>query len=381
MHTVETYKALRDKLMPDFVSYWEGVTIETGSRQQWETALKFYIKRMLLLIDSRYSDKHEIKRLVDGLNESAFYFSPEHLELIYEAAQKISDGKKRGSLIRVADLEASIKEIYSKPFDEGLSISVYHKFSYHYRFAGGQLNVITGIPSHGKSEFLDQLISLWAMEHKLKFAMFSPENYPKEFHIVKFLSKFTYKPFYSEGRMSSADLDGAMKKINEHLIFLEPHEDDISLEALLSLVLDAKKEHGISAFVLDPWNDIESNIPANKTEVQYIGECLTKIRRFGRANKITPFIVAHPTKLLPKQAGDPYPVPTAYNINGGAMWFNKADNILTVYRNPDDTITVYVQKIKFKQFGKKGQIDFNYNPKTGVYEEKKEDINQLPEGF
>ena len=133
--------------------------------------------------------------------------------------------------------------------------------------------------------------------------------------------------------------------------------------------------------MLDPWNDIESNIPANKTEVQYIGECLTKIRRFGRANKITPFIVAHPTKLLPKQAGDPYPVPTAYNINGGEMWFNKADNILTVYRNLDDTITVYVQKIKFKQFGKKGQIDFNYNPKTGVYEEKKEDINQLPGGF
>jgi twinkle protein len=59
-------------------------------------------------------------------------------------------------------------------------------------------------------------------------------------------------------------------------------------------------------------------------------------------------------------------VPTPYDIAGAAHWRNKADNCITVYRNPED-VDVHVQKIRVKEVGKIGVAKFKYKVGTGEY--------------
>src|SRR5690349_17756461 len=59
----------------------------------------------------------------------------------------------------------------------------------------GQWTLITGIPGHGKSEFLDALMMNLATNHGWVFSIFSPENQPHEVHLAKLLEKFLRKPF------------------------------------------------------------------------------------------------------------------------------------------------------------------------------------------
>lgn len=343
-------------------------------KKELESIVQLYAKRMALLIDSRYANRQEIKHLVDAQNESMFFFELPMVEEIYQAVAKELDEQKKGNILSVLSLEQKILTLYKEKPDEGLAFSArYSNLSAHYRFKIGQLNIVTGIPSHGKSEMLDMLLCDLAIEHDLKFAIFSPENYPHELHLIKLVSKIMGKSFYPcadpRKRMTEEELVAAIEFVNNHFYFLDPYENDVSLKAILSLALEAKEKHGISAFVIDPWNEIEHDIPMHKNESTYTGECLTTIRRFGRKHGMSPFIVAHPTKLLPPKAGEAFPIPNAYNIAGSAMWYNKADNILSVYRNADDTVDLYIQKIKFKQFGKKGVVNFNYDFHTGVYSE------------
>jgi twinkle protein len=64
-----------------------------------------------------------------------------------------------------------------------------------YSVRPGEWTVITGIPSHGKSEWLDALMVNLAMKAGWSFGVFSPENQPIEFHLRKLVKKVVGKPF------------------------------------------------------------------------------------------------------------------------------------------------------------------------------------------
>lgn len=342
-----------------------------------DLTLSEYLKRYLLLIDSRYADMAEIKRLVDSQNTSLFAFDIDEIDELYEIAKDYNEGRKKGTILTADKIKDKVIQLYKQEAETGLILPSYPTFSKLFRYKHGQLNIITGVPTHGKSEWLDQMLVMYAAGHRMKFAIFSPENYPIELHIVKLVSKFMDKPFYANYRMSENELEIAVEMVKNSFFFIEPHEDNVSLESILNLTLKCHEENKIDGFVIDPWNEIEHNIPVGKTEVQYIGQALTTIRRFGRKHNISPFIVAHPTKMKPLKAGESTPVPQAYDINGGAMWYNKADNIICIYRNNDNSVDLHVQKIKFKHYGKKGSMTVYYNFKTGCYSETRDEAKNF----
>jgi hypothetical protein len=80
------------------------------------------------------------------------------------------------------------------------------------------------------------------------------------------------------------------------------------------------------------------------------------------------FLIAHPKKINKDRNTGIYEVPTLYDINGSANFFNKTDNGITVYRDFDlKKTTMYVQKIKFRHLGTVGQEDFTYDMVCGRY--------------
>jgi len=58
-----------------------------------------------------------------------------------------------------------------------------------------QFAAVTGIPSSGKSNWLDNLLVNLAKLHGWNFALFSPENLPLEQHMAAIAEKYSGKPF------------------------------------------------------------------------------------------------------------------------------------------------------------------------------------------
>jgi twinkle protein len=246
----------------------------------------------------------------------------------------------------------------------------------HYRVAPGELSILTGIPGHGKSEWLDALISNLANEHGWFVGVASFENWPLEKHFSKLLEKKIGKPF-GEGptpRMTHEDLVNGLQWLQDHFVFFSPPEEAMTLDAILDLARVAVLRYGIRGLVLDPWNEIDHARPSNLTETEYISQSLSKVRRFARNHGVHVWIVAHPLKLRRREDGS-YPVPTPYDISGSAHWRNKADNCLTVYReemSEEDSeekyvVQLHIQKIRFKQNGKIGAVELKWNPINGRY--------------
>jgi twinkle protein len=240
----------------------------------------------------------------------------------------------------------------------------------HYTVARGQWTLITGVPSSGKSEWLDALAMNLMERDGWTFALYSPENYPTETHLAKLAEKHVRKPF-GRGpveRMTEAELQDAMEFVTRHCFWLAPKHK--SPAALLEAA-DRWRKSARSKFaiVLDPWNALEHLRPQAMSETEYVSETLTLITDFCRAADCHVFVVAHPAKL-PRDRDGKRPIPTPYDIHGSAHWYNKADNIVCVHRDQVDggqDVEIHVQKVRFKHIGRVGFVTLKYDRVTGRY--------------
>jgi twinkle protein len=69
-----------------------------------------------------------------------------------------------------------------------------------------------------------------------------------------------------------------------------------------------------------------------------------------------------------KNSAGAYDMPTLYDINGSANFYNKADYGLSIHRDKaNNTVTVGVLKVKFRHLGETGNVLFRYNFNSGRY--------------
>jgi twinkle protein len=240
-----------------------------------------------------------------------------------------------------------------------------------YTVRQGEMTIVTGIPSHGKSNLIDAIAINLAMIKDWRFAIFSPENWPINRHVITLMEKWTRNPFAEsragKKRMSSEDVKEAVKDLNNIFRFIVPKKEIMSVDTILSKTESIIFQFGIKGLIIDPWNEVE-HLYGNLREDQYISQKLSDIRRFARLHNIHIWVVAHPMKLRKNDSGG-YDPPTMYDISGGAHWRNKADNGLCIHRedfNNNET-TVIVQKIRFKEIGKTGECVLKYNYASGGY--------------
>ena len=274
----------------------------------------------------------------------------------------------------VNDLD--IETLFERGLQPGLDTG-WSSLDRHYSISqeSGELHVLTGIPGHGKSEFLDALMINLAKDEGWNIGLFSPENFPLEYHASKLMEKYVGKPF-SDGfktRMTREESETAKEWLNDHFSFLMPDENDLTVSTILELAKTLVYRRGMRSLVIDPWNEVDHSRPNGMTETEYISQSLTKIRRFARTNNCHVFVVAHPFKMV-KLDGKNYPCPTPYDISGSAHWRNKADNCLAVWRdvspeNQTFEIEIHVQKIRKKHIGKLGMVKLEYEYSTGRYQD------------
>lgn len=262
------------------------------------------------------------------------------------------------------DIEEDIYNYYNNGLPKGDGIGM-AEFDMFLKFQPGYLTTITGIPGHGKSEFLDFLLCRLNISHDWKTALYSPENHPLELHFSKFAEKITGKSFEGAFKMSPIDLRQMIDYHAKNFFFINPKEN-FTLDNILSAVKSLVRKKGIKAFVIDAWNKLDHQYTGNETK--YISEQLDKITIFCEKNKVHCFLVAHPTKIQKDKTTGKYEVPNLYSISGSANFYNKTANGITVYRDYGTNITeVFIQKVKFKHWGQTGCVQLGWDFKNGRY--------------
>jgi len=275
-------------------------------------------------------------------------------------------------IFEIDDIEEKFDELYVKGLSRGASTG-WDTLDEYYTVVPGQWTVVTGIPGHGKSNFLDALFVNLSKHNDWKFAIFSPENQPIERHFANIMEKYYESPFDlgKVGRITEEQKELGKIWLKKHFSVILPHEDDSwSIDGVLALAKVLVFRKGIKGLVIDPWNELDHSRPGNQTETEYISSVLTKIRQFARNYKVHIWLVAHPAKLYKDKDGK-YPVPTPYDISGSAHYRNKADNAITIWRNvghEDQSCSdIHVQKIRFKEVGKVGLVSLRYDFISGAF--------------
>ena len=256
----------------------------------------------------------------------------------------------------------SVDEKYLNGQGKGVSTG-YDCLNELYTIVPGQLSIVTGWPSSGKSNFVDQVCVNLAKQKDWRFMMASFENPPEE-HIIKLCEIFLSKPFYSgpTPRMTNEELNLAKAWVKDHFLFLDVANGGTGLESILQRAQAAVGRIGIRGMVIDPYNYIDTE--RTGTETENINHMLTRVNAFAKSNDVHTWFVAHPAKM--QREGADLPIPDGMAISGSMSWWAKADVGLTVHRQPDD-VMIKVWKARWRWVGKLGKASLHYDVPTGTY--------------
>jgi len=259
-----------------------------------------------------------------------------------------------------------LNDLYAKGTGKGFSTG-YSSVDTIYTVAPGQLTVVTGYPSSGKSNFVDQLMINLARTHDWKFAICSFENQP-EIHISRLMEIYTKKRFFDgRGRMNEQERDQAFKFVQDHFLFIDNNgEEPSTLDSILERARIGVKRMGIRGLVIDPYNYIDLN-KTNSTETEAISNMLTRVQRFCNAHDVHTWFVAHPSKI--NRSGVEQPRPDGMAISGSMAWWAKADCGITVHRL-EEYVEIAVWKSRYRWVGTQGETTLLYNKVSGTYEEQ-----------
>ena len=275
------------------------------------------------------------------------------------------------------DLESDILGLYESGIPKTMKLTkpCFGRINEVFSTMHGQLTVVTGIPSHGKSNFLEWYLLNLIDEHDIKASVFSPEHNPMELHMTNFIQKAVGKPFFGT-------VDGVEKVTKEDIKrFGEWSKNRLYLtgggagEVVdWDWIFEKFKEQvfafGINVFVVDAWNKVQ--MPKGLQGKDGIDQTLTKLTAFCQQNNVQVFLVAHPTKMKKNDKGE-YDLPQLYDVSGSADFRNQTHNGFSVYRNfktdnDEGSTDFYNLKTKFAFQGEiGGTIKFRYHLATARY--------------
>lgn len=275
-------------------------------------------------------------------------------------------------IVRASQLTDKVERIRKHGEDRGVSTG-WHDLDQYYTVKTGEMCIVTGVPSHGKSEIVDALLCNLAESQGWKFCLFSPENMPYERHVRKLVEKYQgkslRKDFRGETTMMPADeMKEGVEWVDAHFMWLDIKQDFVTLDRILEVFCHLADNEGVKGFVIDPWNDIQHK-RGDMSETDYISMCLSILREFARVKDVALWIVAHPAKMQRNKQNGTFPVPSLNDIAGSFRWRSMADVGLVAHR-PDtskDRMVLYVQKVRFKSTGRPGEVTFDYDYWSGRF--------------
>jgi len=370
--------ALHEAGIKNVISVPNGATLNSNNLDYLDNCIDYLDDKNKIVIavdadDAGQALKHEFVRrlgaevcyLVDfNGNKDANEFLIEHgsdkLKAVINSAKQVP----LENVSTLYDIEDELKDFVKNGFKPGFQVGL-KNFDDIFSTYTGQFITVTGIPSSGKSDFVDQMVVGYNKNYGWKTAFASPENQPTYLHAHKLMRK-TWQDMPSPGDIGSDKWKEVTSHVNDNYYFIDM--DKYNLEAVLRKGAELVKRKGIKCLVIDPFNKVR-DVNAHSDDVnRYTMDYLAKIETFCRKYDVLTFIVAHPTKMYKGQDGK-IEEPTMYNIKGGGEWYDASYHGLLVHRDYDrNTTKVKVLKVKFQNLGENGaEAHFTWEPKSGSF--------------
>tara|TARA_X000001388_G_scaffold40411_1_gene28451 strand:+ start:5230 stop:6957 length:1728 start_codon:yes stop_codon:yes gene_type:complete len=370
--------AFHEAGVTNVVSVPNGATLNHNNLDYLDNCIDYFEdkEKIILALDSDPAGQALQQELIRRLGAEVCYIADfddckdANEYLIKYGQEKLSDCITKArpvpleNVTTFKDIESDVTDFVTNGFKPGYQIGL-RNFDSVFSTYTGQFITVTGIPSSGKSDFVDQMVVGYNRNYAWKTAFASPENAPTYLHAHKLMRKVW-------GDMPSrSDIGGSKWKevadhVDDNFFFIDMEK--YTLESVLRKGAELVKRKGIKCLVIDPFNKVRDKDASSIDVNVYTMEYLTKIESFAKKYDVLVFIVAHPTKMY-KDSNGKIEEPNMYNIKGGGEWYDASYHGLLVHRNYELKNTkVKVLKVKFQNLGENGgEAFFTWEPKSGSF--------------
>ena len=370
--------AFHEAGIPNAISVPNGATLNSNNLDYLDNCIDYFEdkEKIILAVDSDEAGQALQSELVRRLGAEVCYLASfDDCKDANEYLQKYGKEKLQERITKARpvplenvttfkDIEDEVTDFVRNGFKKGYQIGL-ENFDDIFSTYTGQFITVTGIPSSGKSDFVDQMVVGYNRNYGWKTAFASPENAPTYLHAHKLMRK-TW-----EGMPTAADIHSdKWNKIADHCNANYFHIDmeRYTLESVLRKGAELVKRKGIKCLVIDPFNKIRDVDCKTEDINRYTMEYLTKIEVFAKKFDVLVFVVAHPTKMYKDKDGK-MEEPTMYNIKGGGEWYDASYHGILVHRNYEEkTVKAKILKVKFQNLGENGaECHFKWEHKSGCF--------------
>jgi len=370
--------ALHEAGITNAISVPNGATLNSNNLNYLDACIDYFEdkEKIILAVDTDEAGQALQAELVRRLgSETCYLASFEDCKDANEYLQKY--GKEKLSerisgarpvplenVTTFRDIEDEVTDFVKNGFKPGFQVGL-ENFDDIFSTYTGQFITVTGIPSSGKSDFVDQMVVGYNNNYGWKTAFASPENVPTYLHAHKLMRK------HWQGMPTQADIGGdKWNQVADHCNSNYFHIDmeRYTLDSVLRKGAELVKRKGIKCLVIDPFNKVRDVDCKTEDVNRYTMEYLSKIEIFAKKYDVLVFIVAHPTKMYKDKDGK-IEEPTMYNIKGGGEWYDASYHGILVHRDYEaKTVKAKVLKVKFQNLGQNGEeAHFKWEPKSGCF--------------
>lgn len=325
-----------------------------------------------------YRNKAKVEEEMEEVIDYSEMYDMDSVTSDQEVSQ---DETEETGLIDYTQLYDKVVEVIKEGDRVGFETS-HHAFSDIFRFKGSGILTVTGIPGHGKTEFVDSCILDLARLHGHESIICGFEQTPEE-HIIKLSRKLigadvTCKTWFNESNMPRLTqaydfVTSKIKHINAEKVGGNVIE---ILDIAAKQIAESRAAGGDPKYlVIDPFNML--SIKGKFSGHEKIEEILRRLTTFSHQMKVMVILVAHPFKMRKDEKTGNYEVPDFYSVKGSSAFFEMSYHGLVVYRSPGQVL-VRVLKVKQNNLGRAGaEVYFDYERGPGRYIPKDEEGNEL----
>ena len=228
------------------------------------------------------------------------------------------------------------------------------------------LTVLTGHPGQGKTTIAAQIVFDICRRYGLKAALASFETSAKPHHrrnIRRFM--------FGKWNLTAEECAAADRWNDEHLLWIAHPERRPSFQWFMDLAEVAVIRHGAKIIVLDPWNKVESDRPAEVRETDWIRDRLNDMLDFARSFGVLMLVLCHPAKGDQRTRDRR---PELEDIAGSKHWDNIPDQGLSIYRpkvfdngERKTEAQLFHLKTRFEELGHECRLNLEYDLSAGRF--------------
>lgn len=227
-----------------------------------------------------------------------------------------------------------VDDLYKDGMQKGLFVG-WNSLDANFTLQKGHPGCIFGWPNLGKTTVSLNILMNMAVLYGWTIGVYCPENYPPKLLISTLMEIYTGKTFDKKAkaeavRMNKAEYSKAKMFVLSHFKFLD-NPDGFTVSEIIKEAKGLIRRFDIDALYIDPYNalNLESMIDVDTTNSN-----ITKLCRFAINYNVCTLISVHPS--TPDKRDDKTKPPSAFHLEGGAIWSKKMYFMCCVHQQPKD---------------------------------------------